>query len=235
MFGSPLRRCWVQGPCAVPCYGLWPLASAPGSLKVVDGFFGSLCIFWVQDLPQLRMHTIVFSPIPFLGAFSQRRDVSWCRHCSIAANSPRSQVPACLSGISPITSLELYVLGTEAPWAGRSGHWQLSPKEGLTLDGWIRVCKRERDLGEARNSGLGSPIWKDFWLDQEIGVSPSRLVLLGWLWLLGRQLWGGKRRWLWMERTWFCQRDGLSEGCQLQSGDLGAPGLRIVGEKMPVD
>ena len=90
---------------------LWLLAPCFCSRLLKSGgwvFFVSLYLFGPGFA--LRTDTIIFSPIPFLCTLSWRRDVSWYRHCSIGANSPRSQVPACLNGISPITSFELYAL-----------------------------------------------------------------------------------------------------------------------------
>lgn len=32
-------------------------------LKATVGYFGLVCTFWVLNLPQLSMHTVIFSPI----------------------------------------------------------------------------------------------------------------------------------------------------------------------------
>ena len=104
VFFSPLRWCFVQGACAVPCFCSWPPAFAPGSSKGAVGFFG-LFLSFVQNLPQHahscpnmqccpNMHTVIFSPIQFLCILLlEERCVQGqaLQHCSKG-----SQVPACL-------------------------------------------------------------------------------------------------------------------------------------------
>ena len=49
----------MRGACAVCCF-------CSRLFKSGSWGFWSLCIFWVQNLPQLHMHAIMFSPIQFL-------------------------------------------------------------------------------------------------------------------------------------------------------------------------
>ena len=55
-------------------------------------FFG---LFWVQNLSQLSIHTVIFSFIQlsysFFVFYCSRRGVSRCKHCSTAAEDHRSQ------------------------------------------------------------------------------------------------------------------------------------------------
>ena len=64
-FAHPLGEveCWdhVQYPAFAPNPSL--LLQAPQKQQLV---FWSLCIFWVKNLPQLWVHTVIFSPIQFL-------------------------------------------------------------------------------------------------------------------------------------------------------------------------
>lgn len=48
-----------------PAFAPQPPAFAPGTSKVAVVFFG-LFVSFVQNLPQLHMHGVVFSPIHFL-------------------------------------------------------------------------------------------------------------------------------------------------------------------------
>ena len=58
---------WVQGAHVVLYLCSWPLAFAPGFSEVaIVFFFFNLCIFWVQYLLQLHMHTVIFCLIQFL-------------------------------------------------------------------------------------------------------------------------------------------------------------------------
>ena len=54
---------YVKGACTVS-YFAPDTVFVPGSSKVAVGLF-SLCIFWVQNLLQLLMVTVIFSPIQF--------------------------------------------------------------------------------------------------------------------------------------------------------------------------
>ena len=51
-----LRWCYMQEAWIVPCFCSQHPVFAPGSSKVEVGLFWSLCIVWVQNLPQLHMH-----------------------------------------------------------------------------------------------------------------------------------------------------------------------------------
>lgn len=103
-FGGVECKGHAQYPAMAP-----DTASAQALRKWRMGFLVSLYLLG-QDLPQLRMHTIIFSRMPFLCRLAGGETGPEHNCGSTAANSPRSQVPACLNGISPITSFELYAL-----------------------------------------------------------------------------------------------------------------------------
>ena len=63
VFCPPLRRWCVQGACAVPCFRSQHPVFAPGSSKVATGLFGLFVYFWVQNLPQVHVHAVIFIPI----------------------------------------------------------------------------------------------------------------------------------------------------------------------------
>ena len=101
MVCPPLRWCRVQKACAVTCFCSRHPVFALGSSEVAVGFFG-LFVSFVQNLPRLYMHAVIFSPIWFLCIlFLQERfvQVQAMQHCSKG-----SQVPACLttSGVSSV-------------------------------------------------------------------------------------------------------------------------------------
>ena len=51
----------VQRVCTVPCFCSQHPVFAPGSAEVAVGLL-SFCIFWVQNLPQLHIWAVTFSP-----------------------------------------------------------------------------------------------------------------------------------------------------------------------------
>ena len=60
-----LLWCWVQRACMVPCFPFQHPVFASGSSEMAVGFFfffSSLYLL-VQNLPQLHIHTVIFSPI----------------------------------------------------------------------------------------------------------------------------------------------------------------------------
>ena len=65
-FARPLRWRFVQEAHSVPCSCCQHPVFAPGSSKVGSWVVWSLCIFWVQNLPQLHLRTVIFSPMQFL-------------------------------------------------------------------------------------------------------------------------------------------------------------------------
>ena len=76
-------------------------AFAPGSSEVEVGFF-YLCVSFVQNLSQLCMHAVIFSPIWFLCILLLEErcvQVRALQHCSKG-----SQVPACLTN-TPLKGL----------------------------------------------------------------------------------------------------------------------------------
>ena len=66
-------------------------AFALGSSKVAVGFFG-LSVSFVQNLPQLGVHVVIFSPIQFLCYFVARGEV--CRGASTATLQQRVPGPS---------------------------------------------------------------------------------------------------------------------------------------------
>ena len=62
---SPLRWQYVQGACAVPCFCSQIPAFASCSSKVAVRSSG-LFVSFVQNLPQLSEHSVIFSPLQFL-------------------------------------------------------------------------------------------------------------------------------------------------------------------------
>ena len=89
----PFRWCCVQGACTVPCFCYQLPVFAPGSSEVAVGLFCGFFVSFVQNLPQLHMHTVTFSPFQFLPVlrFVERCvQVQALQHCSRG-----SQVPAC--------------------------------------------------------------------------------------------------------------------------------------------
>ena len=79
--------------------------------------FWSLCIFWVQNLPQLYLPAVIFSPIQFLCICRSRRGVS---RGSIAALQQRVPVPASLNLMAPVKTFgakNVRGLASEAEWA----------------------------------------------------------------------------------------------------------------------
>ena len=69
----PLGGVERRGPAQDPAF-------APGSSEVAVGFFWPFLYLVVQNLPQLCMHAVIFSP--------------FCPGAGTAAKGPRSQVPA---------------------------------------------------------------------------------------------------------------------------------------------
>ena len=98
MVCPPLRWCWVQGACSVPCFCSPHPVFAPGSSKLAVGFFWSLCIFCPEFAP--NYHAVIFSPIQFLCILLLEErcvQVQALQHCS---KGP--QVPACLKPSSAV-------------------------------------------------------------------------------------------------------------------------------------
>ena len=65
MVCPPLRWCCMQGACPVPRFCFPFSAFVPGSSKVSVGFPG-LFVSFAQNLLQLCMHRVIFSPMLFL-------------------------------------------------------------------------------------------------------------------------------------------------------------------------
>ena len=63
-----LRWCWAQRACLVPCLCPTPCSCSRLFKSGCWGFFG-LFVSFVQNLPQLLMQTVIFSPILFLCNF----------------------------------------------------------------------------------------------------------------------------------------------------------------------
>ena len=86
MVCPPLWWWCVPGACAVPCFCSQHPVFAPSSSEVAVGFFLFVCLVFlylvVQDLPQLCVHTVIFSPYGFFVFCCSRRLLSRCKHCS---------------------------------------------------------------------------------------------------------------------------------------------------------
>ena len=76
-------------------------AFAPDSSEVAVGFFG-LFVSFIYNLPQLPMHTVIFSPIQFLCVFAAPGDI--CPDASIAALQRGSQAPPSLTEATQFSS-----------------------------------------------------------------------------------------------------------------------------------
>lgn len=63
---------------------------APGSSKVGSWVVWSLCIFWVQNLPQLHLHTVIFSPTQFLWVLLLKERCAQVQALQHGRKSPRS-------------------------------------------------------------------------------------------------------------------------------------------------
>ena len=81
MFCPPLRWCCVQGASRAPYFFSWLFKSG--------SWVFDLFVSFVQNLLQLHMHAVVFSPIQFLCILLL--EDSTCKHCSTAAKGPGSQ------------------------------------------------------------------------------------------------------------------------------------------------
>ena len=67
-----------------PCFCSWLFRSGSWA-------FSGLFVSFVQNLPQLHMHAVIFSPLQFFLFCCLWRGVFRCKHCSTAAKGPRSQ------------------------------------------------------------------------------------------------------------------------------------------------
>ena len=76
----------MRGACAVCCF-------CSRLFKSGSWGFWSLCIFWVQNFPQLSMYAVVFSPIQFLCILLFQE-----RCVQVQALQQRVPVPAHLNG-----------------------------------------------------------------------------------------------------------------------------------------
>lgn len=87
----PLVRCWVQRACSVAAFALFFRFLKSGSWV-----FWPFGIFWIQNLPHLHLHAVIFSPLQLpLYFVPRRRD----RVCQGTRGSPATKVPrsqACL-------------------------------------------------------------------------------------------------------------------------------------------
>ena len=92
---SPLWWWCVQGGMRSTLLLLLPPWFCYRLFKSSSWVFWSFCIFWVQNLSQLCMHAVIFSPIQFLCILGLEKSCVWVQalqHCSKG-----SQVPACLT------------------------------------------------------------------------------------------------------------------------------------------
>ena len=92
----PLRWRCVQGPFTVPYF-------RSRLFKSGSWVFWSLCMFWVQNLPQQGMHAVTFSVIQFLCILLLEERCVRCKHCSTAKKGPRSHPVSFVLWLTPNT------------------------------------------------------------------------------------------------------------------------------------
>lgn len=119
--------------------------------------FWSLCIF-CPELPQLRLHIVIFSPSFFVFRFL-RRGVSRCKLCSTAAKDSRSQ--ACLYGLQK----------QEGPWRGFSTGQQLYGSSSIG----VKVSRPQRKKAQGMIRKVEP--WQT--MDRQPG---DTAVCQGWAW-----------------------------------------------------
>ena len=100
-----------------------PPAFAPGSSEVAVGLLGLFCVLLSIIFPSCTCMQLFLVPYSFFVFCCSKRDLSRCKHCSTAANGPRSQTylipprdstPLFLSGKGPkVSSSE-----TSSCWTG---------------------------------------------------------------------------------------------------------------------
>ena len=93
-FAHPLGCVVCRGHAQYPAFAPHPLLLLPALQRWQLGFLVSFYLV-VQNLPQLHMHTVIFSPLSFLCILLLKEtfvQVQALQHCSKG-----SQVPACLN------------------------------------------------------------------------------------------------------------------------------------------
>ena len=164
----------------VPCFCSQHLVFAPGSSEVAVGFFGLFVFFGegVQNLPQLLMRTVIFSPISFLcislleerccpgaGTIAKGPSLSQLR-CAPTPNTavgwcePRCDLFACQ--FKAFFSLK----------SSNSQHWTSSVCNPLSLGPGLSRCRVVCLLiGESSQDSVFESLWIFFPRDLSLSLS----------------------------------------------------------------